>query len=114
MSEGDVVIVPMEMADGTLKPRPGIVLRSMPPFGDPLICAVSSQLHQEVLGFDEPIVPGDADFSSSGLRAPSLIRLGYLVMKSRRQIAGRIGFIDPKRAARLREKLSAYLRKAGS
>ena len=48
MKEGDVVIVAMPQANGTIKNRPTIVLREMPPFQDMLVCGVSSQLHQAV------------------------------------------------------------------
>jgi len=53
---------------------PSLILREMPPYGDLLVCGVSTQLHQEAAGFDDPIRPGDADFAASGLKAPSLIR----------------------------------------
>jgi len=46
MKEGDVVLTPLPQADGAMKNRPAIVLRVMPPFGDRLVCGVSSQLHQ--------------------------------------------------------------------
>ncbi len=48
MKESDVVIVAMPQADGSVKNRPTIVLREMPPFQDMLVCGVSSQLRQEV------------------------------------------------------------------
>ena len=32
MKEGDVVIVPLPQADGSVKNRPAIILREMPPF----------------------------------------------------------------------------------
>ena len=34
MKEGDVVIALLPQADGSLKRRPSIILRLMPPFGD--------------------------------------------------------------------------------
>ncbi len=78
MSEGDVVLTPLPQADGRPKIRPAIVLRRMPPFGDLLLCGVSAQVQNEVIGFDQPIKSTDADFLTSGLKAPSLIRLGFL------------------------------------
>ena len=80
MTEGDIVLTPLPQADGQIKNRPAIMLRAMPPYGDFLVCGVSTQLHQEVVGFDDPIRPGDADFATSGLKAPSLIRLGFLAV----------------------------------
>jgi mRNA interferase MazF len=78
MKEGDIVLTPMPQADGQVKNRPAIVLREMPAYGDFLLCGVSTQLHQEVVGFDDPIRPGEANFATSGLKTPSLIRLGFL------------------------------------
>ena len=52
MNAGDVVLTPLPQADGRLKPRPAVLLKKMPPFGDWLLCGVSTQLQQEVAGFD--------------------------------------------------------------
>ncbi|MCK6553774.1 hypothetical protein L6Q96_04200 [Candidatus Binatia bacterium] len=50
MTEGDVVLTPLSQADGQIKNRPAIILREMPPYGDFLVCGVSTQLHREVAG----------------------------------------------------------------
>ena len=109
MKEGDVVIVAMPQADGSVKNRPAIILREMPPFEDMLVCGVSTQLRQEVKGFDEIIAPTDTDFAASSLVGKSLIRLGFLAVVPQSQIAGVIGAISPERHHRLLEKLSDYL-----
>lgn len=109
MTEGDVVLTPVPQADGTIKNRPAVFLREMPPFKDLLVCGISTQLRQEVKGFDELISPSDADFASSGLVRQSLIRLGYLAILPRSQIIGTIGSISAERYKRLLEKLSEYL-----
>jgi mRNA interferase MazF len=109
MRQGDVVVVPMPQADGTVKNRPAIILREMPAFRDVLVCGVSTQLHQATQDFDEVLSPDHADFPSSGLREVSLIRLGFLVVVPRKRIAGTIGSISPERHKRLLQKLSEYL-----
>ncbi len=76
MTEGDVVLTPVPQADGTMKNRPAVFLREMPPFKDLLVCGISTQLRQEVKGFDELISPSDADFASSGLVRESLHQVG--------------------------------------
>ncbi len=55
MTEGDIALTPLPQADGRAKPRPVILLRTMPPFGDWLVCGLSTQVHQEAVGFDEII-----------------------------------------------------------
>ncbi|HET6879234.1 MAG TPA: hypothetical protein VFI31_03725 [Pirellulales bacterium] len=109
MTEGDVVVLPMSLADGSVKNRPAVILREMPPFRDYLVCGVSTQLHQAVTSFDEIIVAADADFLSSGLRSDSVIRLGFLHVVARRAIVGSIGSIAHERRMRLLKTLSDYL-----
>jgi mRNA interferase MazF len=110
VKEGDVVLTPLPQADGRVKDRPCIVLRQMPGFGDWLVCGVSTQLHQEVPGFDEPILADAADFGTSGLKAPSLIRLGFLaVLPEDRLLGGAIGTLARERHRRLLQRLNAYL-----
>jgi hypothetical protein len=46
MKEGDIVIVPLPQANGMVKNRPAVILREMPPFRDPLVCGLSTQLRQ--------------------------------------------------------------------
>ena len=109
MTEGDVVLTPVPQADGTIKNRPAVFLREMPPFKDLLVCGISTQLRQEVKGFDEIISTSDSDFAASGLVKESLIRLGYLAVLPRNQIIGTIGSISSERHKNLLERLSAYL-----
>ncbi len=110
MKEGDVVLTPLLQADGQVKNRPAIILRAMPPYGDLLVCGVSAQLHHEVAGFDDPIRPTDADFAASGLKAASLIRLGFLAVLPESSLLGAIGSIDQARHLRLLDRLANHLR----
>jgi mRNA interferase MazF len=109
MKEGDVILSPIPQANGILKTRPAIILREIPPYKDFLVCGISTQLNQLVQGFDEIIGPEDADFASSGLKAKSLVRLGFLAVLPRSKIIGSIGSISPERHKRLLKTLSDYL-----
>ena len=109
MKESDVVLVAMPQADGSTKNRPTVILREMPPFKDLLVCGVSTQLRQEVKGFDEIIAPTDDDFKASSLIGTSLIRLGFLTVVPQSQIVGTIGSIASARHQRLLKNLSEYL-----
>jgi mRNA interferase MazF len=109
MTEGDVVLTPLPQADGQVKNRPAVVLRAMPPLGDLLVCGVSTQLRHETPGFDEVIRPDDPDFATSGLRAASLIRLGFLAVLPVSSFLGSIGSISSERHCRLVQRLSEYL-----
>ena len=78
MKEADVILTPLPQADGPPKNRPALILRELPPFGDFLVCGISTQVHQAVPEFDEVVSRADADFTGSGLLADSVIRLGFL------------------------------------
>lgn len=109
MKEGDVILTPVPQANGQIKNRPALFLREMPPFNDALVCGISTQLQQQVTGFDEIIRRQDADFASSGLVADSLFRLGFLALIPRNKLIGSIGSIAPARHKRLLKNLSDYL-----
>ncbi|PSB24751.1 type II toxin-antitoxin system PemK/MazF family toxin [Stenomitos frigidus] len=109
MQEAEVVLTPVSQPDGVIKNRPAIILREMPPYKDLLVCGISTQLHQQVPDFDEIISPSDPDFIASGLKAESLIRLGFLAVLPRRNIIGSIGSISSERHQRLLKILSDYL-----
>ena len=109
MKEGDVILVPLPQADGQRKPRPAILLKIIPPFGDFLVCGVSSQLRQQVRGLDELILRTDMDFLGSGLKMDSLIRAGFLAVYTEQQIIGSIGEISLERHRRLLKQLSEFL-----
>jgi len=109
MQEADVVLTPIPQADGQIKNRPVILLRELPPYQDFLVCGVSTQLNQQVTGFDDVIASTDPDFITSGLRSDSLIRLGFLAVIPRKQIIGSIGKISPERHQQLLKTLSDYL-----
>jgi mRNA interferase MazF len=111
MKEGDVILTPIPQANGQIKNRPVVFLREMPPFNDALVCGISTQLQQQVNGFDEVITRQDADFAASGLVADSLIRLGFLTVIPRRKLIGSIGSISAARHKRLLQNLSDYLLK---
>ena len=91
MKQGDVILASISQTDGKSKNRPAIILREMPSYGDLLVCGISTQLHQNVEGFDEIISPADEDFKSSGLLSTSLIRLSFLAVLPRGRILGSIG-----------------------
>jgi mRNA interferase MazF len=109
MKEGDIVLALLSQTDGQAKPRPAVVLRRMPRFGDLLVCGVSTQLRQAVPDFDEIIDPSHPDFKISGLKATSLIRLGFLAVLPGSTFLGTIGCVSAERHKRLLSKLCEYL-----
>ncbi|MGA7730324.1 MAG: type II toxin-antitoxin system PemK/MazF family toxin [Chloroflexia bacterium] len=109
MKEGDVILAQIPQADRQAKIRPAIILRELPFYRDFLVCGLSTQLHQQIVDFDEIISSDDDDFISSGLIAISVIRLGFLGVVSSNVIAGTLGSISVERHKHLLQKLSDYL-----
>lgn len=109
MKEADIALTPIPQANGKIKNRPVVLLRQLPPYQDFLVCGISTQLHQEVSDFDNIIAPADSDFSASGLRTRSLIRLGFLAVVPRNKMIGSIGTISSERHQNLLKTLSDYL-----
>lgn len=98
----------LDLSPGKL--RPVLVLSELPgPFGDVLVCGVSSQVHQEIPHWDERLTPTDADFVASGLKVESVIRLNWLAAVSPSASAGGLGSIASERLTRLRQRLAAHL-----
>ncbi|MGE9266711.1 MAG: type II toxin-antitoxin system PemK/MazF family toxin [Verrucomicrobiales bacterium] len=109
MSPGWIILAAVQQSDGQLKRRPALVLKEMPPYGDLLICAISSQLRHEVTGFDELIRQSDPDFPESGLKVDSLIRLGLLATIPTSAVLGRLGNLSPVRHSTLLSRLAHEL-----
>lgn len=73
---GQIVLTPFPYTDlSGAKLRPVLMLRRTSRFDDWLVCMVSSRLDQAEAGFDEILLPTETDFSASGLKAPSVLRL---------------------------------------
>jgi len=69
---------------------------------------ISSNLDQEVPEFDEVMTPDDSDFKESGLKVPSLIRIGRIAVVDGGILLGRLGQINTQRLIRIRHKLSRW------
>ncbi|MCB0585406.1 MAG: type II toxin-antitoxin system PemK/MazF family toxin [Phaeodactylibacter sp.] len=110
MHSGEIVLVDLVQSDGKTKRRPALLLRQMPPFNDWLLCGVSTQLHQEVAGFDIPLSSGQAYFKETGLLKDSIIRLGFLAVLPSRQIIGKIGTVPSEVISLALERLSLHLK----
>jgi len=111
MKPGDVILVAFPSTDLTRgKLRPALVLAEMPGrHKDVLLAMISSKTHQFIVGFDELIKTSDSDFSSSGLKTTSVIRLSRLATVEKRIIVAKLGEIDERRLIILYNRLIALL-----
>lgn len=111
MKPGAVVLFRFPQTDlSGGKLRPALWLGALPGrHGDALLCMISTRLHHEVPGFDEVLAPDADDYSHSGLKAPSLIRVGRIAVADPAVIEGVIGSIAPERFARIVSNLQSWL-----
>lgn len=109
MRQGDVFLAAVPQSDHQWKLRPVLLLREMPPFRDWLVCTISTQLHNEVAGFDDVLSQADPDFAATGLKAASLFRLGHLNVLPKQDLRGRLGEIASSRHRRLLARLALHL-----
>ena len=109
MQAGDIALLNMLQPDGSKKPRPVLLLKQVKPFNDWIVCAVSTQLHQEVKGFDYLILYSDADFAATGLKQSSLIRLGMISTVSKSSMPGVIGNISATSLQTLKKRLATHI-----
>lgn len=94
MKETDIVLASIPQFDGAFKTRPVLLLRKLPKYNDFLVCGISSQTKQCIIGFDEVLSQKNSNFKSTGLKTDSVIRLSFLAVLPQKIIAGTIGEID--------------------
>jgi mRNA interferase MazF len=92
------------------KMRPALVIAKVPGrYDDWLTSAISTQLHQQIPDFDEVIKISDDDYSSSGLKTESLIRVGRLGVLESSVFEGAIGQISEIRLNRIKSCLAKWV-----
>jgi mRNA interferase MazF len=97
-----------DLEEGKL--RPALLLGRLPgEYDDWLLCMISSQVRHRVAGFDEVIQEGDADFAESGLKVPSVIRVGRLAVVEGEIIVGAVGQIATERLRGIKSRLAEWL-----
>jgi mRNA interferase MazF len=112
LEPGDVVLFKFPEADQSQgKLRPGLVLSETPDtYDDYLICMISSQTFQAIDGFDVIIKPGDSDFSRSGLRTESVIRISRIAVVNKEILKGKIGSISFETLEKILTNLSDWIK----
>ena len=97
-----------DLEEGKL--RPALLLGRLPgQYDDWLICMISSQIRQYISGFDEIIEDSSDDFEQSGVKVPSVIRVGRLAVVSDEILLGAMGEISSERLRRVKKNLSNWL-----
>jgi mRNA interferase MazF len=111
MKQGSIVKVAFPQADGKIKPRPAIILKEVAPYGDWLICAISSKSHLEIKKLDIVIDFQHPDFKTWGLNYPGIIRVAYLSTIPENIIEGTIGKVSEQTVKTILNNLLDYFSK---
>jgi mRNA interferase MazF len=111
LREGQIVLFEFPNADQRRgKLRPALIIKPCPgQYGDWLICMISSQLHQQLPGIDEVLTNASSDFSQTGLKLSSVIRITRLAVVKGDIIKGSIGSISSDRHKLICTRLSEWL-----
>ena len=74
---GHVAVIRFPQTDTRIgKPRPVLLLAQLPgPYGDWLVCMISTRLQQGIPDFDEIVDESDRDFDQTGLKTKSVVRI---------------------------------------
>lgn len=107
---GDIVLfrIPQaDLAEGKL--RPALLLGKLPgEYDDWLTCMISSQTRQYLPKFDEIVQEGDSDFSRSGLKLESAIRVARLTVIEGEALLWEVGQISSERLKRIKRHLADW------
>jgi len=109
--DGQIVLFTFPRSDqGVGKLRPPLVVRQLPGRHDDwLVCMISMQIHQGVIGIDEMITDSDPELRTMGLRKSSVIRVTRLAVVAADILLGAVGQLSPERLRNIRVRLSNWI-----
>ena len=110
---GDIILFRFPKTDlNEGKLRPALLLGKIPgEYDDWLICMISSQTRHYLPDFDELVKASDSDFSQSGLKLDSVIRIGRLAVIEGEHLLGEVGQISNERTKRVKNNLAGWILK---
>jgi mRNA interferase MazF len=113
MKPGDIVLIHFPQTDLKAgKLRPALVLAIAPGrHADLLLAMISSRIYQAIPGFDEIIAPSDSDYTATGLKDGSVVRLARIARVAPSVINARLGNISPERLRQIKNHLTDWLQK---
>lgn len=102
---GDVILVPFPFTDlGGDKVRPALVLATVGQ--DAIVAMISSRLDGKKWPSDHDLKDNEPDFTDTGLKVSSRIRLGKLATIETKIIIGQLGILKLKHYQQISKKLA--------
>jgi len=96
MGRGDVVLVVFPFTDlSGQKLRPAVIV-GRPSGEDHIVAFLSSRVTTSDPQAEYVLEPGDPEFSATGLKSPSVIRLNKIATLHRQLVRRRLGHIGPR------------------
>lgn len=113
MNPSEIILIRFPQTDlRSGKLRPALVIATAPGrYNDLLLALITSNDYQAVPEFDEIIDPSDSDYSSSGLKVRSVVRLARLASVESSVINARLGDISDQRLRNVKTRLADWLQK---
>lgn len=113
MKPGDIVLIRFPQTDlNTGKLRPALIVAAAPgEYTDLLLALITSRTYQAAPKFDKIIDPSDSDYTTTGLKARSVVRLARLATVESSVINARLDHISTNRLHQIRTRLIDWLKK---
>jgi len=93
--KGKIVLIPFPFTDlSGSKVRPAVVVSNFLPGEDVVVCFISSSKIKKLQKTDLIIRKGDKNFSQTGLKTDSTVRVGKMATLDKKTILGEIGELD--------------------
>ncbi len=108
---GQIVLFKFPQTDLVVgKLRPALLIAPLPSdYDDWLVCMLSSRSRQTIDGIDELISTSDADFSATGLKSETVVRLTRLAVVADSVFVGTIGELAETRMQTLKSRLADWI-----
>jgi mRNA interferase MazF len=109
MTPGDVALAVLPQADGEGKARPVLLVGQLPGYGDWLVLGISSQIAKALEDWDVTIDPTTQEFSDTGLKTTSIVRLRFIATIPSSRIRGVIGALPGRSFDSITRRLSDFI-----
>lgn len=111
LKPGSIVVFPFPFSDkNKRKLRPALIINKIPDQHDLwLVCMISSNINKFNPKSEILMTIFDKDFSKSGLKIDSVIKVFRLAVIQQSSFKGYIGEIDRERLAVIKKKISSWL-----